>query len=151
MLAEDVVCERGPDRRRSHRLVLRERRRGYERRQRHRAPLTTAFDTLLAYLSDHTKALLSLLVLANILSVLDLVLTRALLHHGVVEGNPIMRYFFRNSAVQAAAVKFGLIAAASLAIWALRRRRAAVEAALFLAGLYGAVVLYEVLGLVRLA
>jgi hypothetical protein len=151
MRADGVAYDRGPDRRRGNRLVLRERRLGFERRQRHRAPLKTAFDTLLAYLSVHTKALLSLLVLANILSALDLVLTRMLLHHGVVEGNPIMRHFFRNGAVQAAAVKFSLIAAASLAIWALRRRRAAVEAALFLAGIYGAVVLYEVFGLARLA
>jgi hypothetical protein len=150
MQAAEVIRERGADRRRTHRVMLRERRLGFERRHRHRARWKAALETLLVYLRDHKTALLSLLVLANILSVLDLALTRMLLRLGVVEGNPIMRYFFHDGVTQAAVVKLSLIAAASLAIWALRRRRAAMEAALFLAGIYGAVVLYEVVGLLRL-
>jgi hypothetical protein len=131
--------------------MLRERRSGYERRHRHRGRSIVAFEAVLAYFRDHPAALVTLLVLANVFSALDLILTLTLLRLGVPEGNPLMRYLFHDGPVQAAVVKFGLIAAASLAIWALRRRRAAVEAALFVAGLYGAVVLYEILGLARLA
>ena len=150
MGADEVVHTRGPDRRRTHRFVLRDRRSGYERRPAHRARRSVAFEALLAYFRDHPAALVSLLLLANVLSALDLVLTLILLRLGAAEANPLMRHLFQDGPVQAAIVKFGLIAAASLAIWALRRRRAAVEAALFVAGLYGAVVVYEILGLVRL-
>jgi hypothetical protein len=150
MVADKIVIERGPDRRRTHRLLIRERRSGFERRHRHRARWIVRFESVLTHFRDHPRALVSLLVLANVFSALDLVLTLILLRLGVSEGNPLMRYLFHSGPVQAAVVKFGLIAAASLAIWTLRRRRAAVEAALFVVGLYGAVVLYEVVGLARL-
>jgi hypothetical protein len=150
MIARESVHERGPDRRRTHRLLLRERRSGYERRHRHRARWSVAFEAFLAYFRDHPSALVTLLVLANVFSALDLMLTLILLRLGVAEGNPLMRYLFGEGPVQAAVVKSGLIAAASLAIWTMRRRRVAVEAALFVAGLYSAVVVYEILGLARL-
>ena len=149
-MSEEVAQARGPDRRRSRRLVVRERRSGFERRTRHRAPGVVAFEALLAHFRDHPAALIRLLVLANVLSVLDLALTLILLRLGVSEGNPLMRYLLQGSAVQALVVKCGLIAAASLAIWRLRRHRAALEAALFLAGVYAAVVVYELVWLVRL-
>ena len=141
---------RGPDRRRSHRLVVHERRSGFERRTRHRAAWVVAFEALLAYFGNHPASVITLLVLLNVLSVLDLALTLILLRLGFVEGNPVMHYLFEGSPVQAPIVKCGVIAAASLAIWTLRRNRAALEAALFLAGVYGAVVIYEIVGLVWL-
>jgi hypothetical protein len=150
VLSDEVSHARGPDRRRSHRLVIHERRSGFQRRTRHRAASVVAFEAFLAYFRDHPAALVALLVLANVLSALDLALTLILLRLGTAEGNPVMRYLFHGSPVQAAFVKCGLIAAASLAIWTLRRNRAALEAALFLAGLYYAVVIYEIVGLVRL-
>jgi len=151
MVADKVVIERGPDRRRTRRFLIRERRSGYERRRQQRARWIVKFEGVLTHVRDHPRALVSLLVLANVFSALDLMLTLILLRLGVAEGNPLMRYLFHDGPVQAAVVKFGLIAAASLAIWTLRRRRAAIEAALFVVGLYGAVVLYEILGLARLA
>jgi len=150
VLSDEVSHARGPDRRRTHRIVIHERRSGFERRTRHRAAWVVAFDALLAYFRDHPAALIALLALANLLSALDLALTLTLLRLGAAEGNPVMRYLFHGNPVQAAFVKCGLIAAASLAIWTLRRNRAALEAALFLVGLYYAVVIYEIAGLVRL-
>ena len=61
-----------------------------------------------------------------------------------------MRYLFASGVAQAAVVKLGIIAAASLGIWELRRRRPALAAALFFLVAYGAVVLYELAGLARL-
>jgi len=139
---------RGRDRRRSRRFVLGERRSGFERRWTpRRAPFGAALDSSLVYLRDHRRALVAVLALANLLSLLDLGFTLIALRLGGAETNPFMRYFFEASATQAAVVKCGLGAAASLGIWALRRRRPALTAALFFLAVYGAVVLYEIVGL----
>ena len=139
---------RGRDRRRIRRFVLRERRTGFERRWTpRRTPFGVGLDASLVYLRDHRRALVAMLALANLLSLLDLWLTSIALRLGVAEANPFMRYFFEAGATQAAVVKCSLVAAASLGIWALRRRRPALTAALFFLALYGAVVLYEIVGL----
>ena len=146
-----AIQKRGLERRRTHRFVVRDRRSGFERRQaRSRTTPGAAYESSLVYLRDHPAALIGLLALANLLSVLDLVLTRILLRLGAQEGNPFMDYLFHSSPVQAAVVKVGIIAAASLGIWTLRRQRAALAVTLFLVGAFGAVVLYELLGLARL-
>ena len=150
MPSHKVSHVRGADRRETRRFVVHERRSGFERRTRHRAAWVVGFEAFLAYFRDHPGALITLLVLANALSALDLVLTLILLRMGVVEGNPVMRYLFQGGPMHVTFVKCGLIAAASLAIWTLRRYRAAIEVALLLAGLYGAVVMYEIAGLVLL-
>jgi hypothetical protein len=143
---------RGRDRRRTRRFVLRERRSGFERRWTpRRAPFGVALHASLVYLRDHRRALVAILALANLLSLLDLGLTSIALRYGVAEGNPFMRYFFEVSATQAAVVKCGLVVVASLEIWTLRHYRAALMTALFFLAVYGAVVLYEVVGLARLA
>ena len=152
MQPDAVVQERGADRRRSRRFVVKERRSGFERRRSvRRGPVGAAYESSLVYLRDHPATLIRLLVLANLLSVLDLALTLILLRLGVIEGNPIMEYLFHGSVVQATIVKCGLIAVVSLAIWSLRRFRPALVTALFLVGLYAAVVLYEVAGLLHLS
>jgi hypothetical protein len=139
------------ERRRSRRLVLRDRRCGFDRRRRqYRTPLGAAWDSSLVHLRDNPLTLAGVLVLVNLLSLLDLRLTLILFRHGVTEANPIMRYFFTASVTQAAVVKAGLIAAVTLTIWALRQRRAALTVAIFALALFGAVVLYELAGLAHL-
>jgi hypothetical protein len=139
------------DRRRSRRFVLRERRTGFERRWTpRRSPFGVGLDASLVYLRDHRRALVAMLALANLLSLLDLWLTSIALRLGVAEANPFMRYFFEASATQAAVVKCGLVVGASLGIWALRRYRPALTTALFFLAVYGAVVLYEIVGLAGL-
>jgi hypothetical protein len=141
---------RGPDRRCARRFVFKDRRSGFERRSQHRGSLIPGLDAALLYLRDNPRKLGELLLLANLLSLLDLLLTMILFRQGAGEANPVMRYLFANGVAQAAVVKLGIIAAASLGIWELRRRRPALAAALFFLVAYGAVVLYELLGLARL-
>jgi hypothetical protein len=107
-------------------------------------------DAALVHLRDNPRALIEVLFLANLLSVLDLMLTLILFREGAREANPFMGYLFANGVAQAAVVKIGIIAAASLGIWELRRRRPALATAIFLLVAYGAVVLYELVGLARL-
>ena len=143
-----VLRLRGRDRRQKRRFVLRERRSGFERRWTpRRAPFGVALDAPLIFLRDHRRALVAMLAFANLLSLLDLWLTSIALRLGAVEANPFMRYFFEASPAQAAAIKCGLIVAASLGIWALRRYRPALMTALFFPVAYGALVLYEIVGL----
>jgi len=102
------------------------------------------------HLRDNPRTLIEVLLLANLLSLLDLMLTLILLRNGALEANPFMGYLFANGVAQAAVVKLGIIAAASLGIWELRRRRPALKAAIFFLVAYGTVVLYELVGLARL-
>jgi hypothetical protein len=142
---------RGHERRGSRRFVLRERRSGFERRRtRRRTPFGAALDSSLVCLRDHPPALVAVLVLANLLSLLDIGLTLVASRLGAAEANPFMRYFFEASATQAAVVKCGLVVVASLVIWALRHYRVALMTALFFLAVYGAVVLYEIVGLATL-
>jgi Domain of unknown function (DUF5658) len=101
----------------------------------------------LAYLHDHARALIEVLVLANLLSVLDLVVTLTLMRHGVGEANPVMRYLFSLGPAVAASVKLSAVALISLAIWVLRDHRAALASALLLLGAYVVVVAYELVDL----
>jgi hypothetical protein len=112
-----------------------------------RSPVGAALDGSLVYLRDHPPATVAVLALANLLSLLDLWLTTIVLRLGVVEVNPIMRYFFDASSTQAAFVKVSLIAGATLGLWMLRRRRSALTAALFFLLVYAVLVLYEIVGL----
>jgi hypothetical protein len=147
-----TIQERGSDRRRSRRFVVHERRSGFERRTPRRySSLGAAYEGSLVYLRDHPGALVVLLVLANVLSLFDFLLTLVSLRLGFAESNPVMDYFFRGSVAQAGIVKCGLVAVVALALWSLRRYRAALVTAVFLAGLYVAIVLYEVAALAHLA
>jgi hypothetical protein len=104
-------------------------------------------DGSLVYLRDHPPATVAVLVLANLLSLLDLWLTTIVLRLGAVEVNPVMRYLFDASFTQAALVKVGLVVAASLGLWMLRRHRSALTAALLFLVVYTVLVLYEIVGL----
>jgi hypothetical protein len=143
-----VLRPRGCDRRRTRRFVFRERRSGFQRRWTpRRAPFGAALDASLVYLRNHRGALVAMLALANLLSLLDLWFTSIALLLGAAEVNPFMRYFFEASVTQAAVAKCGLVVAASLGIWALRRYRPALKTAIFFLAVYGAVSLYEIVGL----
>ncbi len=117
---------------------------------RRRTPFGAALDASLAYLRDHRLALVAILALANLLSLLDLGLTTMALRLGAAEANPIMGYFFEASATHAAAVKCCLAAAVTFGLWGLRRYRRALMTALFFFAAFGAVVLYEIVGLAQL-
>lgn len=142
---------RGRDRRQTNRFVLWDRRSGFERRHRNnRSQAAVALESSLVYLRDHPSALVGLLVLGNLLSLLDFQLTAIVLQLGAIEANPLMAYFFAADSSQALLVKGGVICAASVGIWTLRRKRIGLLAALLFVALYGAVVLYEIVGLATL-
>ena len=141
---------RGPDRRSRRRFVFRDRRSGFERREPKRQSVIPGLDATLVHLRDNPRTLIGVLLFANLLSVLDLMLTLILFREGAGEANPFMGYLFANGVAQGAVVKIAIIAAASLGIWELRRHRPALATAVFFLVAYGAVVLYELFGLALL-
>jgi len=142
---------RSPDRRRRHRFTLEERRSGFDRRRNVcRSPLASALEAPVRRLRDDPRSLLDLLVLINVLSALDLFITLTVLRLGAVELNPLMAHLIALGPVPAALVKLGLVVAATAGLWMLRRHRTALTTALGLAVAYGALVSFELVGLLRL-
>lgn len=142
---------RGPDRRRQRRLTFLDRRSGFDRRRREgRSPVSSAIEARLLQLRDQPRLLAETLVLVNLLSVLDLLLTLTVLRLGASELNPIMDWLFELGPGYAATAKIGVVALATYGLWLLRRyRKALATTALLLAG-YGALVTFEIIGLIGL-
>jgi hypothetical protein len=142
---------RGPDRRRRRRFLIMERRSGFDRRRSgDRSPVSAALETRLLRLRDQPRVLAETLVLVNLLSVLDLLLTMSVLRLGAIELNPIMAWLFEMGPGTAATAKIGVMALATFGLWHLRRyRRALTTTVLLLAG-YGALVTFEIIGLIGL-
>ena len=136
---------RSEDRRRKKRFVRVERRSGFDRRRERRGT-----EAVLVYLRDNPQALLALLLLANLLSVLDLVFTLHALNRGALEGNPLMRSLLEVSPAVAAAVKLSVFAALSAVLWWLRRYRLVLLVVLFTVTVYSALIVYQVYGLMLL-
>jgi hypothetical protein len=138
---------RGGERRR-HKvsLVLRERRSGFDRRLP-RGRLARAEESALRFLRTHDVALLVLLLAVNAMNVLDYVATIAAFDRGATEANPLMGYLFAHSPWAAGATKFVLVATATALIWRMRRFRTAVAAGLGLTLCFGALMIYQLGGL----
>ena len=97
----------------------------------------------LVYLRDNASALIVALVLTNVFSILDLVLTLHALQIGAREENPLMGRLLDSSPALAGAVKVGVVAGFTLLIWRLRRYRLMLAVALFAAVCYFAIILYH--------
>lgn len=152
---EDVsapACRpRGPDRRHKRRFLVVERRSGFDRRRAiNRSPVALAFETPIQRLRERPALLAELLVMVNLLSVIDLLITLSVLRMGAVELNPLMAWLIDLGAAPAAAAKIGVVLAATLGLWQLRRHRAALTTAVLLFAAYGSLVTFEVIGLLRL-
>lgn len=131
--------------------MLHERRSGFDRRQpQGQPPAVAAATRLLTYLRGHAGALVIVLVVANLLSLVDLAFTLRVLQLGGREANPLMRYVFDAGPAEAAMLKIALIAAVSVTIWHLRRYRLSLLAALLAVTVYGSIVLYEFIAFARL-
>ena len=131
---------RQPERRQRRTFRVVERRSGFERR---RADQPGAATGALLHLRDHPRLLVELLVLINLLSILDLSVTRRVLALGAVELNPVMAHLLAADATSAAGVKIALVAAGTLGLWLLRRRRPALQATLLLVAVFGLLIVYE--------
>lgn len=139
----------GRDRRQHQRWVVRERRSGFDRRRTvSGSPVSTALQTELLRLRDRPRRLAELLILINILSVIDLVVTLVVLQMGAVELNPIMARLLEFGPAPAALAKISVVVAATIGLWFLRRHRAALSTALLLLVIYGTLVTMELVSLV---
>ncbi len=97
------------------------------------------------------QALAYLLVGLWLLNVADLLLTKYALWLGfATESNDVMRYFLHVGTVTAAVFKVGIVTVGVLVLWRLRRYRAALFAAVMLAGIFAAVVAYQLFWLTSL-
>jgi len=141
-----------PERRRRRRPFAAERRSGFDRRRDVcRSPVAAALEAPLVRLRDDPALLAELLVLVNLLSVVDLLVTLTVLRMGAVEVNPIMARLLEYGPGVAAVGKIGVVVLATLGLWLLRRRRAALTTALFLVAVYGSLVTVELVGLIWLS
>ena len=138
---------RGIDRReRRAFFVLRERRSGFDRR----VPASAAGRVLqraLLRLRDDAPILVGLLVMANILSLLDFVLTRRALDRGAVEANLLLRHLLTQNVWAAGAFKGLLVLVVSLTVWRYRRYRLVLLAGVAACSFFLLVIVYQLYGL----
>jgi hypothetical protein len=137
------------ERRVSRKFVVRDRRSGFDRRERRNSTaLGVAWETALVYLRDNASALLAVLATANLLSALDFVFTLHALQNGALEANPVMRALLDRDPSLAGVVKVGMVAALSLMLWKMRRYRLILKVAVFALVVYAVLVLYHVVFLI---
>lgn len=144
---QDRERRRTERRRRRVSLVLRERRSGFDRRAAQGSRANSSFTCLLTGLRDSPACLGSLLVAVNVFNLADFWLTLNVLALGGGEANPILRPLFAAGPVYAGSFKFVIVFAVTLIVWSCRRFRRALEAALIMAGAFGAVLVYHIIGL----
>jgi hypothetical protein len=142
---------RSPGRRRGRRFVVNERRSGFDRRRKVcRSPLDAVFDRPLQRLRSDPVLLAELLILINVLSAVDLFITFNVLRLGAIELNPVMAYLLDLGPLPATLAKIGVMVAATGGLWLLRRHRAALTTALVLVVVYGSLVTFEMIGMLRM-
>jgi hypothetical protein len=142
---------RGPGRRRRRQFVTVDRRSGFDRRRSTcRSPIAAALEAPLIRLRDQPVLLAELLVMVNLLSAVDLIITLTVLRMGAVELNPLMAWLIDLGTAQAALFKVGVVLLATFGLWLMRRHRAALSTALLLFAIYGSLVTFEIIGLIRL-
>ena len=97
------------------------------------------------------RVLLLVLIELCLLNVADFALTRYAMWLGfATESNGVMDFFFKQSDVAAAAFKFGTVTGGAVALWLLRRYRAALLAGVLLTAVFAAVVVYQGLWILSL-
>lgn len=97
------------------------------------------------------RVLLVLLVELSLLNVADFVLTSYAMWLGfATESNGIMDFLFKQSDVAAAVFKLGMVTGGAVALWLLRRYRAALLAGALLTAVFAAVVAYQALWIISL-
>ena len=150
VLAQQTCRPARPDRRRRYRLTVAERRSGFDRRRNVcRSAFSVALEAPLLRLRDDPVMLAELLLLINVLSAIDLFITFTVLRLGAVELNPVMAYLLDLGPLPATLAKIGVVVGATAGLWVLRAHRAALTTALVLVAVYGSLVTFELVGMVR--
>ena len=86
-----------------------------------------------------------------VLNAADLLLTHYVLWLGfATESNGIMRYFLHEGTLTATVFKIGVVSVGALVLWRVRRRPAALVAAVLLTAIFAAVVAYQAVWVLRL-
>jgi hypothetical protein len=128
-----------------------DRRSGFDRRRNVcRSAFTVALEAPLLRLRNDPVLLAELLILINVLSAVDLFITFNVLRLGAIELNPVMAYLLNLGPLPATLGKVGIMVAATGGLWLLRRHRAALTTALVMVAVYGSLVTFEMVGMVRL-
>jgi hypothetical protein len=139
---ELVLERRGTDRRASRRsLFYPERRTGFDRRS---PSLVTSA------LRDRPVALISILVLINVLSIADWMLTLRVLEAGAAEGNPVLATMISLNPAGALLFKLAATLGVTIALWSWRRYRAVLATSIGALLLYGGLMVYHAWGLSQL-
>jgi hypothetical protein len=139
---ELVLERRATDRRVNRRsLYYPERRTGFDRRAR--SALTSA-------LRDQPVALISILVVINMLSVADWLLTLRVLEAGAGEGNPVLAAMLASNPAGAFLFKLAATLGVTIALWSWRKYRAVLVTAIGALLLYAALMAYHAWGLSQL-
>ncbi|RJQ56321.1 MAG: hypothetical protein C4521_00660 [Actinobacteria bacterium] len=125
----------GERRRRLFALRLHERRSGYDRRLRE--------GPVVQHLRSEPARLLLLLAAVNVMNALDLLLTHRALDAGLREANPVIGLILDSNYAAGILFKLGLVGAATLTVWMLRRYRAALVAAILGVTMYGLLIVYH--------
>lgn len=134
-------------RKRKSSMVFPERRTGFDRRTAYNyGPLRKALETSLRTLRDSVPALLTVLVMVNVLNLLDYVFTINALAAGMSEGNPIMERLFEYDIRIAGLVKVAAMLGVTFVIWRNRRYRVILGCALLTLVAYAVLLTYHLYG-----
>lgn len=133
-------------------MVLHERRSGFDRRGLvSGGAVVTRFDGLLRGLRDNPGSLRVVLIAANILNVVDFLLTLNALAMGASEANPVMRSLFDMNPLYAGIFKFVAVLSVTFVVWRCRRYRSALQAALIVLAVFTLVFFYHIVGVTLLS
>lgn len=137
--------ERRSGDRRQHRskIVLHERRSGFDRRQ---GPNPGPWDSFLLFVRGRPVVLLAVLVAANALNALDAVFTLRALKLGYFEANPLLGALMHVDLRLAVAAKLLVVLLASFAVWRLRKHRIGVAGGTLVLATYAIVTAYHLIG-----
>lgn len=141
-----IERRRGDRRKKRFNFVLRERRRGFDRRALPGGRPPTLLYRAQVYLRSHPQVLLILLLVLNLLSALDFFFTLDALAKGAHEANPVMRELLGQSVWLAGVVKLMLVASASAIIWRLRSYRPLLGASVFALLFFTVLLGYQLFG-----
>lgn len=145
------VERRQNDRRQAKRFVWRERRSGFDRRQQlPRNAAERVFADTLAQLRARPDLVILVILTINLLSAVDAVLTLNALSLGAQEANPLLRTLMERDPTLWIWAKTAMVAVLSFALWALRRYRMGLIAALFGLGAFTATLMWHIVGSIAL-
>lgn len=134
-------------RKRRFNLVLRERRSGFDRRQREGASrVSIVYERALLGLRDRPRIIFAVLFVINALNLADFLMTMNVLARGGGEANPILRSLFAVDPLYAGIFKVVAVLLTSWIVWRCRRFRSGLEASIVLLAVFAAVICYHIYG-----